>query len=263
MKYKVNKLILSLFIFSFGIASAQDYEIQVYGSDILKNILMTEVHSNYTFGGIKEKENGILPTHHMLHETLELTYGFTDCWEIGFYLFNAVGSGNFSSVVGSHLSSKIVAPAKWHLPFGLGLSAETGTMKMEYVEDDWGLEIRPIIDKKINEFYLSFNPVLEKSLHGAGQYQGFTFSPNVKISFGVAKKTEFGIEYYGGIAPYNDYLKINDQQHLLFVTTDIDWWEKWEINVGYGFALTKSTPDAILKTIIGYKLGRNHKQNKS
>jgi hypothetical protein len=60
-------------------ASAQDnYEIQVYGADtVAPGHTMFELHSNFTIDGSKKFSNGLFPTNHAEHETLEITHGFT------------------------------------------------------------------------------------------------------------------------------------------------------------------------------------------
>jgi hypothetical protein len=55
-----------------------NYEIQVYGADtVAPKTLMTELHSNFTPEGQKYYINGVIPTNHQEHETLELTEGIT------------------------------------------------------------------------------------------------------------------------------------------------------------------------------------------
>ncbi len=39
---------------------------------------MIELHSNFTFEGSKTSIQGQYPTEHQLHETVEITHGFTD-----------------------------------------------------------------------------------------------------------------------------------------------------------------------------------------
>ncbi len=67
-------------------ARAQDnYEIQVYGSGLLDpGHTMVELHSNFTFEGSKTATDGMVPANHQLHETIEITHGFTDWFETGF-----------------------------------------------------------------------------------------------------------------------------------------------------------------------------------
>ena len=82
---------LLLFLFSFFYCFSQDnYEIQVYGSEtVAKKNTMVELHSNFTFDGTTDTVQGVLPTNHMLHETVEIAHGFTlfDIFEVGFYFF--------------------------------------------------------------------------------------------------------------------------------------------------------------------------------
>ncbi|HEX4849695.1 MAG TPA: hypothetical protein VFV08_02760, partial [Puia sp.] len=205
-------------IFFFSTSSAQEnYEIQVYGSQtVSKHATMLELHSNFTFDGTKQVEDGVLPTHHMLHETIEVTHGFTNCFEIGFYFFNAIGSDNRTSYVGSHIRPRIMAPKEWNWPVGASLSLEAGYQKREYSEDDWTLEIRPIVDKQMGKLYVSLNPTFEKSFHGSSKDLGYVFSPNVKISFDFTKIIAAGVEYYGSIGPLNDFFPAQSQQHQLF-----------------------------------------------
>ena len=63
-------------------AQAQDnYEIQVYSSEATpKNVTMVEIHSNFTVDGSKQVINGVLPSNNAMHETLEITHGFNDCF---------------------------------------------------------------------------------------------------------------------------------------------------------------------------------------
>ena len=75
-----------------GVASAQgNFEIQVYGSETVEpGTTMVELHSNVAIKGTTTKEDGIFPTQHAAHETIEITHGFTPWFETGFYLFTSI-----------------------------------------------------------------------------------------------------------------------------------------------------------------------------
>ena len=236
-------------------ADAQDnYEIQVYGSEtVAPAATMLELHSNYTFGGSTETKNGVLPTHEMDHETIEITHGFTDWFEVGFYFFNAIGNDNRTSYVGSHIRPRVRVPEKWHWPVGVSLSVEGGYQKPAYSEDDWTLEIRPIVDKTWNNLYVAFNPTFDKSLHGLNSAAGFIFSPNLKISYNVTRVWAFGPEYYGSVGRLFDFFPYQQQQHQLFLVADLNFSPDWEVNFGYGWGFTQSTDNAIAKLILGYR----------
>src|SRR5580704_10873446 len=144
---KISSFLL-FFSSSFYHSFCQDnYEIQVYGAQtVAKHNTMVELHSNFTFDGSKQVEEGVLPTNHMLHETVEITHGFSDIFEIGFYFFNAIGSDNRTTYVGSHIRPRIMVPKEWKWPVGVSLSMEGGYQKRQYDPDDWSMEIRPIVD---------------------------------------------------------------------------------------------------------------------
>src|ERR1700735_2010692 len=89
IKAAVNAVLAIAVILCVRPAVAQgNYEIQVYGADtVAPKTLMTELHSNFTPEGQKYDINGVIPTNHQEHETLELTEGITSWSEIGFYVF--------------------------------------------------------------------------------------------------------------------------------------------------------------------------------
>lgn len=246
-------LVLSVFIV-LNIKAQDNYEIQVYGSETVeKGKTMLELHSNYTLEGSKQMTKPLLPTNHIVHETIEITHGFTSWFEIGFYLFNAIGNDNRTAYVGSHIRPRVSAPLSWNLPIGLSFSAEFGFQKKEYSSNTSTLELRPIIDKKWKAFYLALNPVLGKSFAGPDASRGFIFSPNVKASYDVTKAVAMGLEYYGSTGPFFHYDTFSQQQHQLFVVTDLNLNPLWEFNAGAGYGFTTSTDKIIFKIILGRK----------
>ena len=76
--------------------------------------------------GRTASEHGVLATQHALHETLEITHGISDIFELGFYVFTSENPGNGLQFVGLHLRPRIRAPEQWGLPVGLSLSTEFG-----------------------------------------------------------------------------------------------------------------------------------------
>lgn len=93
-----------LALLPFASTAQDNYEIQVYSSETTeKGVTMLELHSNFTFDGSKTLVNDVLPTNHIFHETIEITHGFTNWFEVGFYFFNALGDNQRSNYVGSHI----------------------------------------------------------------------------------------------------------------------------------------------------------------
>ena len=112
-------------------------------------------------------------------------------------------------------------------------------------------EMRPIVDKKIGPWYLSFNPTIDKSIHGDNVRQGFEFSPNAKVSYDFSKIVSGGLEYYGSLGPVISFDPLNEQQQQFFPSVDLNVSPDWEINFGVGWGVTRSTDHLIVKAIIG------------
>jgi hypothetical protein len=234
---------------------AQDnYEIQVYGADTVPpGETMVELHSNYTIDGQTETINGVLPSNHAFHETLEVTHGFTPWFETGFYVFSSIQPNEGWEWVGDHIRPRVRVPEEWHWPVGLSLSAEIGYQQPAFSEDTWTLELRPIIDKQWGRWYFALNPALEKSLEGLNSSKGFTFAPSAKVSFDVTKVISVGAEYYASLGPLSGFDTWDEQQHQIFPVIDLNLSPRFEFNFGVGFGLTRSTDDLLVKLILGYR----------
>ncbi len=164
----------------------------------------------------RPSQDGMLPTNHAEHETLEITQGINDWSEVGFYVFSSIQSDGGWQWVGDHIRPRVRAPEKWHWPVGVSLSTEIGYQRAAFSPDTWTWEIRPIIDKKIGPWYLSFNPALDRSFHGPGVNQGVAFSPNVKVSYDFTKKIAGGLEYYAAYGSLSGFDALRDQQQQFF-----------------------------------------------
>ncbi len=240
--------------FALPLRAQDNYEIQVYGYEQVEpHHTMLELHSNFTFQGSKTFENGLLPTNHQFHETIEITHGFTDWFETGFYIFTSSKEGQGVQWVGDHIRPRLRIPPRWKLPVGLSLSNEIGYQRRKFSTDTWTWEMRPVIDKQIGPWYFSFNPAFDRSFHGDSVHQGVTFSPDFKFSYDFTKKITGGFEYYGAVGPATDFLLIGQQQHQIFPTIDLNLSPKWEVNFGLGVGLTHSTDHLIAKMILGYR----------
>jgi Putative MetA-pathway of phenol degradation len=238
-----------------GLLRGQDnYEIQVYGADtVAPRQTMMELHSNFTISGSKTVENGLFPTHHSFHETLEITHGITDWFELGYYNFTSARSGEGWDWVGTHLRPRVRVPEERHWPVGLSLSVEFGYQRRQFSPDTWTLEIRPILDKQIGKWYFSFNPSVDRSLAGENREKGFAFSPNFKVSYMLIPKASVGLEYYGSLGPISKFDPLSDQEQQVFPAVDLNLSPNWEVNFGLGVGMTRSTDHLIAKLILGYR----------
>jgi hypothetical protein len=155
--------------------------------------------------------------------------------------------------VGSHIRPRFSVPERYHLPVGLSISNEIGYQRPKFSLDTWTWEIRPIIDKKIDKWYFSFNPTFDRAFHGPSTNRGFEFAPNFKFSYDVTKKVAAGVEYYGALGPVAGFDPLRDQEHLILPAVDIDFGKKWEFNAGIGVGVTQATDHLLVKCILGYR----------
>ena len=135
----------------------------------------------------------------------------------------------------------------------MSLSLEAGYQRRQFSADTWTLEIRPIVDRKLGPWYLSFNPTVDRSFHGVSSGKGFEFSPNLKVSYDFTPHIAGGLEYYASWGPVTGFDPLSTQQHQVFPTIDLNVSGRWELNFGVGVGLTSSTDRLILKAIVGYR----------
>ncbi|HLX11546.1 MAG TPA: transporter, partial [Bacteroidota bacterium] len=241
-------LIIAIAVLCSWTHSQDNYEIQVYPSETVEaKVTMVELHSNFTFDGSTAFTDGVRPTEDALHETVEITHGVVPNLEIGWYIFTSSKSGYGPQWVGDHIRPRVSAPAEWHIPVGLSLSAEIGYQRPEYSPDTWTIELRPIIDDSIGNLYVSFNPSTDISLKGANQSRGLEFEPNLKIGYNFSDLVNAGVEYYGALGPVTGFDPANEQEQQIFPAVDLNFSPEWEFNFGVGWGLTPATDHFIAK----------------
>lgn len=253
MKGLLHAIVVAVIFFATVSSHAQgNYEIQVYGVETVPpRNTMVEVHSNFTAEGQKEWIDGVAPTHHAMHETLEITQGLNDWSEVGFYVFSSIQSGIGWDWVGSHIRPRVRVPEKWRWPVGVSLSMEMGYQRPLFSLDTWTWEIRPIVDQQKGRWYWAVNPALERTWHGPGVNEGVGFAPAAKISYDFTKQITGGVEYYADYGRITDIASLRDQQQQIFPAIDLNVSPKWELNFGVGVGATAATDHWIVKCIIG------------
>jgi len=259
LPFLVLDAVFLTFAVTIPVRAQDNYEIQVYGSDLVApGHTMVELHSNFTVDGSKQVTDGVLPSNHAEHETLEITQGFNDWFEAGFYVFTSIQPDGGWQWVGDHIRPRFRVPESWHWPVGVSLSQEIGYQRRDFSPDTWTWEIRPIVDKKIGRWYLSFNPALDRSFHGESVPKGVEFSPNAKVSYDFTKRIAGGLEYYAAYGPITGFDPLRDQQQQFFPTIDLDLGPDWEFNFGVGVGTTASTDHLIIKCIVGRRFSWTH-----
>ena len=230
-------------------AAGQDnYEIQVYpGLTVPPGVTMLELHSNFTSRG----SDGAFGSNHALHETIELTHGFTDFFEIGFYHFMSVQATGGLQYVGNHIRPRLAVPERLKWPIGLSLSQEIGYERRDFSGgDDWTWEVRPIIDQKIGRVYWAFNPTLGFVLSGPNKGGGPAFEPQAQVGFDLTEKINVALEYYGTTGK-----PFQETEQYLFPALNLDFGPDWEFNLAAGIPLNAGTDRVAFKMILGRRFG--------
>ncbi len=267
-------------------AAQEDYEIEVYpAATQAPKSLMLELHSNFTFQGQTLTVDGVAPTNHATHETLEATLGLNAWSEVGAYVFTSMQSGAGGAWAGNSVRYRLRVPDAWAWPVGVSLSNEVGYMPSQYSEDGWTWEIRPIVDEYYGRWYLSVNPTFEHSWGGTVSRGGLQFTPSAKCTFDFTERVSAGFEYYAApgehvalyipldvdtvVVPVSPptpsasrmvdsdavlHLPHGERQQL-FAAVDLHLSPLWEINFGVGLGTTGSTDHLVAKLILGRSFG--------
>ena len=248
-------LFLLIFFFPWLCLHAQaDNEIQVYASPTIQNKwTIFELHNNYTFKGSKFLANP--KTAHWINETLEITHGFGNDFEIGFYTFTGKSPNGGFHYLGNQIRPRITVPQKWSWPLGASLSMEFGFFRPETDSNFiWQGEIRPIVDKTAGNWYFAFNPNLAFVVSGENKQLAFT--PQVKSVYTIKKIVGIGLEYYSSLGTFQKFLPVSQQEHLLGPMIDLYFDPMWEVNGGFLFGLTENSNQTIFKLLLGRRIGK-------
>ena len=247
-----SRLVLLFFLGYFCstlVFGQAENEIQVYASPTIgvkKTIF--ELHNNYTFKGAKTLT--VPKSARWVNHTLEITHGIAKNFELGFYTFVVLSPDQKYEYLGNQIRPRVTVPTEWKLPFGASLSAEFGRFRDDIFTDFyWQGEIRPIFDKTMGSWYVSFNPNIDAVLSGANK--GWGFSPQLKAQYSVRKKFGLGIEYYTELGSFSNFLPLKQEEHLLGPMFDLLAYPDWELQTGFLFGLTESSNHSIFKVLVG------------
>ncbi|HTR77777.1 MAG TPA: hypothetical protein VMH39_06690 [Gemmatimonadaceae bacterium] len=231
------------------------YEIEVYGAaTVAPGRWMLELHSNYVADGFTYSVDGTIPDEHALHETLELTRGLTDWAELGGYVFTSQSPGRGWSAAGYSVRPRLRVPERWAWPVGVSLSQEVAWFKSEYSANAWTYELRPIIDKQIERWYLALNPTLERALRGPDASKGFILSPSADLGFDVTAAVNLSLEYYASLGRLAHPLPPVSREQQLFYAVNLNLSPRYELNAGYGRGLDRAAEKSMIKLILGRRL---------
>ncbi|HEX7601623.1 MAG TPA: hypothetical protein VF316_08465 [Polyangiaceae bacterium] len=255
-KTHVTLLAFASFLVPRPAMAFDQFEIQVYdGAASEAGEAGLELHLNYNHARHRPFAAPELSQDRLAHYTFEPSLGLTRWWEVGAYIqFASQGEDFYWG--GVKLRSKLVTPANWHPHLRLGFNVELAALPQRFDPDRYGGELRPIIAWEDKYFHLAANPNVEFTLAGDGWRAGPAFAPAVAAYLRIPNALELGVEYYGSFGPMANIPSFSQQEHYVFVASNLLAFEGWELNVGVGAGLTPSSNDVIAKVIFGHAIGR-------
>jgi hypothetical protein len=223
-------------------AVAQDaFEIQVYNSDTAApGQVGAETHLNHFFTGTTTSDGTEAPTSHVTHLTIEPHVGLASWCEAGMYISTAIRPEGAFDYAGIKVRFKVRWPERLWGVLGLSLNQELSATPTKYEADEFGWELRPIIDVDWKRLYFAVNPIVEIPLAGSTAFQP-EFDPGVKASVRVVSFLAVGVEYLAAIGRIASPSPLAEQSHRLFGALDFDWRsgrQLFELNVGVGYDFT-------------------------
>ncbi len=236
----MRRVALLLLLASGPALAADIFEIQVYNSETAApGQIGAEVHLNHFAAGDAVGTDGQRPTDKTTHLTVEPHVGIASWCEAGAYFvsaFRATGTWDF---VGLKVRFKMALPKRLFGVLGLSLNQEISVSRTDYEADQFGWEIRPVIDANWRYGYLSFNPILDVPLGGPGAGMP-GFEPSLKGFLRPLPWLGIGAEYYADFGALSRLSVVADHTHRLFGALDFEW--KWgrqmfELNLAVGYGL--------------------------
>ena len=219
-------------------AAVDAFEIQVYdGTANEAGEAGLELHVNGAPDGTRDAPPPEIPAHHLVHMTLEPSFGLTRSWEIGGYLQTALRPDGQYDFAGAKLRSKLVTQSG---AVRLGINIEVSALPRAYDRERFGAELRPIL--------------AGESARWATAAPGF--EPAAMGVFKIARVASFGLEYYGDLGPVSSPERPSAQQHYIFEVANLLALPWFELNAGVGEGLTSASSRLIVKVILGYTFER-------
>jgi hypothetical protein len=244
--------LLAPLVFAPSAAAQDPFEIQVYEWETVpKGRWNLETHLNFVGNGTKHPDGTVAATNHQFHLTFELTRGLTGHFETAGYLVLAKRPDSGLDFVGVRLRPRASVPKEWGWPVDVSLSLEFGYWREAYEENEWTLEVRPVLEKKFDRWQIDLNPVVGRALKGPGTADGWDFEPSARIAYEAADSLDLSVEYYGGIGPFGNVLPKTEQSHQIYPGGDWKISESVVLNFGLGFALTNGSADLVGKLRLG------------
>lgn len=245
---------LAIFLACENETLAAPDEIAVYTDEInAPGKFSLEQHINYTIKGTQTPDYpGQMTSNHVMQVTPELAYGINKNFEVSLYMPLAFTPDGNAYINALRFHIKYIAPKANDEPFFYGLSTEFSRESVRTSNSSSGLELRPIIGYRDENWLASFNPILGVGLADNVSHQP-QFAPALKLTHRMDEDMHGGIEYYGTYGPLNQMLPAGQRGHTLYAVLDTEM-HGLDINFGIGRGFVNTGDDWVAKSIISLPL---------
>jgi opacity protein-like surface antigen len=221
-------------------AACADDEIQVYNGEIAEEGQWTaQHHLNYAFQGRTQPDfPGGLTPNHTLNGTPEFAYGVKPWFEFGFYVPWAIDHDGYHSNA-AKLRTLFATPDADKREFFYGINFEYDYLMPKFSETRFGMEIRPIIGWRKDDYEFIINPIVDI---GFGSKGDATFAPAARFARKWGEDFALAVEYYTDLGPIGAFSPLNQQLHSIWGVVDFKV-GRFDIEFGVGHGLTRPGSD--------------------
>jgi hypothetical protein len=203
-------------------------------------------HSYDYFGELLDKQG-------LQQHSLEVEYGLTDHWTIGGYAdFQQPKDGDFRYVQARAVVSRYRFFEQGERFLDGAIEVEYNLPREKYSANE-ELEARVILEKDLGQFSIVVNPIFEKDVSGPEVDQGMEFQYATGLYYRASPRLTPGVEFYGDMGPLGQLDPKSQQQHYIFPRLGLKFSRSVNLDIGYGFGLTKGSDDQVIKAILEFE----------
>jgi len=144
------------------------------------------------------------------------------------------------------LRTLFVGPDNATSNFYYGVNFEFSFNTRHWDENRETGEIRPILGYRMDDWSLTFNPIVDNSYKGLSRLD---FAPATRLDYAVSKQWTLALEEYDDFGELRGFQPASRQYHQLFAVVDHPV-GKLQVEAGAGFGLTSGSDRLTLKLIL-------------
>jgi hypothetical protein len=231
--------------------AASNDEIEVYDDAINRpGETGLDVHTNYVVSGVRTPAwQGDDPANHSFRVTPEFSRGLPGNFEAGAYLPLFLRDGNGTGYIEGAKARLKYLSAPADSAFFWGINGEIGRVSLRSAEQNWNLEVRPILGYRFGKIKVSVNPILDWGISGNGNNVP-VFAPAARAVYALGQDLSVGLEHYAVLGKTNAILPQEQQSQVTYAVLDTEV-AKHSVEFGIGKGWTGNSDPWTIKTIIG------------